>query len=1092
MKSFTKMLILILAIFGIAKGETLAQYAQVIFPEMSHQDVSVSCNIVLKAIAPYEFRLDRIDQMDGIGRNDVVYYERRGEEIYGIVGTVGVRRSDPTNSNNPENTIPDNFAWASEFNDTLLVLSFLSPLSHSQVYDIVINNLKLYNTQTNTTVTQNAILSEYFTTIKAPLRFVKTNLGNGFVNCNKTIEVEFNDDLSDIDINSLIQIKSSDPPAQAYTDVNFSYTLTNNNTTISIAPFPMDVNLLYTLFVNEEIITGEANDNKDYEFVRENVAFIKTSSFYCPHNQKELVKFDNPTLYPNGNNSVTIMIEDKPKQLNTKPNLTVYDSTENRYIELEFVRWESDIESYNDIKLNYINVNLTCADIDEHSISAIYREPPLDTVVVRYQRNNGKLIFNGFQSQINDSTFTVKKNSLCSIRKIDSEGRFVNTLWEISPKEYIQSSDCAEMSSNSHLVFKTINSSLPRFGVDTERERGIRITIGEGNDFHPDLCENLNFKLHIKQDETYYVDKTFFYDANNMTILINGELVNWKTGNIGYTVASKNYPAGSELDIEIIINNPHHFIYFKGEQTRHVKYKIKLPYLTSSDCSVTEVFVLGRYIRKVSYSWIVKNDKDLEEPFDESDFQLNCEIHNQSSNTFHSSETSEAVTYLNNTDLVTKVTKTITVLSGSTVIITPTFRQTTGTITRFLHQWICPKYDCETIDDATHKHTFADIQKDKKCLYEFKTSGFRLLYIEIDDPNDRNGFISVPPNSNNNKVNSRYYLSGMNTIAKDYPTDDIEILKSVGRDPDSLRASMHTSTVRLYFNKPFDINSIYDGGLIFSDNFKRYDRDNRGYRVAKQNYKLSDYNKESEDCFDAHSIGFYIQDSGTGVELCHNSGFTINVTSGIKSLDGQPLSNPKSYSVRTKGPVWYINLKKIICKDKNEPGRNQLAYNYGYRLFQFDENFNIFDKKYQILRFPQAQRCVEFFENYEFNVNSFYEFATRMNYDSKVDLGGVAYELDRGDIGTEIFAITSKTLTTIAATSPKVELVVLASLASILSEYAKKSAWNNDDYMDSHQFLFQQINDWGTTKHGFYKVNDFYLNNLNQINTIYEISTQGH
>lgn len=1080
MKSFTKMLILILAIFGIAKGETLAQYVTVEFPKNSQLDVSTACNLVIRAIAPYEFRLDRIDPKDGIGHNDVVYYERRGDEIYGIVGTVGVRRSDPTNPNNANNTTPDNIAWASEFNDNLLVLSFLSPLSHSQVYDIVINNLKLYNPETNTTVTQNAILSEYFTTIKAPLRFVKTNLGNGFINCNKTIEVEFNDDLSDIDINSLIQIKSSDPPEQKYTDIHFSYTLTNNNTTVSIAPFPMDVNLLYTLFINEEIITGEANDNKHYEFVRENVYRVKINSKFYSKQFDSLYTFKNK-VFPYNNDDGIVFLEGVPLEVGVNKRLNYFDSLQNRYLMLEFAYWESNNPDYNHLKSNFIDVNLSCYDVGNLALSPVYREIPYDTVVVSHDVRKYRIEFNGYAMQLNDTTFLVENGNTCSIQffEISDNSPVPARNWK---SDYpIDLSEFEEINSDTYFCFKTPTVTIGNLVYDLNS--GIKIGIKPEIDFidHPEFCSSQLLRLIVRSTKLSTVADDFFQNTDNLTILVDGQPKSWNpTYSKTIIIHCGQFDAGSTHTVSIIVNNPYHFLPIKGEQLQEYSFEVTIPYYSNYNCEVTREVPLDRYIREVKYSWILKNERDSEIPFKEYDLSLKHSIdYTSQNNVFYKAPTTKSYEYyLNNTILVTKVTKTVKVLAGTDVTIMP-YRRLPEVDK--LKTWVCTTYDCEDINLNNHFHTFHKVNADKDALYEFYSDGFKLLYIEIEDLDfsDADSVImkTICDFSEETSNNSAIYMTAMHTGSRGYGSINPETLKSVGRyesiqsDPSNrLTSSMFTSSIALHFSEPVQEQSLFDTD-IFSDSRKRYDKDYYGHEIPFNTYKL-DYRSKIKS--KGNMIILRIQDINNGLELSHLSAYTASFTRNIRSQSNKVLSNPSTITVLTEGLDIKIALDKISYLATEDAEEDELKITTGYKaLFLTDKSYkeDIHYEGTYIYPFEGEQKIKA---NDTINFNSDHAFyRPKINKNSVIVIGGVAYDLDKGDIAKKLInsvATITSGLKNIYPGSKEIQVADI--VAKALKELADSGILHDDDdQLGVFEFDLDLDNAWRTEENGFYRTN---------------------
>lgn len=384
MKSFTKMLVLILAIFGFAKGDALAQYAQdfltVEFPRKGEKDVGLGVGVRIKAKKPYKFRLDKLTNPK---RGSLLYWEKRDDGYYGVKGSCTL--------------LYDGFdlnIHSKEFTDSLLILQTYSSLYHNKVYGFKFTNIVLYNEETNDSTTQSFTLDNHFTTIDMDLHYVNNSLIDLALLCNQDLLINFSDDISYIkDIKKLITLAKDTKNPLVYDTLDYTYEFTNDNKTLKINTDFVKTGELYLLNINRHILCPSYGNNyRSYTFVRPKTTNAKVSTYFFSKELDSLLPLDRTItkfLFSTMESNGTIKLFDDwdyPKDI--KSILKIKHPITGDSIFSEFVRWDCpEVPRLHNNEDPGMNMQLNCDELFGFNLAPVYREPLYDTLVFDIANN---------------------------------------------------------------------------------------------------------------------------------------------------------------------------------------------------------------------------------------------------------------------------------------------------------------------------------------------------------------------------------------------------------------------------------------------------------------------------------------------------------------------------------------------------------------------------------------------------------------------------------------------------------------------------------------------------------------------------------
>ena len=270
-------------------------------------------------------------------------------------------------------TIPDS-AWGQNSNSGIAeilsdtTIQFKSwMLNHNKKYYAVIQNLKVIDNQNDTLICPTEIIS--FTTQSLPFKLAKTNLYNGFLNCNDTLRFDFNrkiDSLSYfigdlIDIQEITSVDTSgNGLIENLTQLNSNYWFNNDSTSIFVQPNGLIPGTWYYAKVNLKYLTGDSLDNSSHQF--------KTLSHYQINISTDGVDYKIPPLMLD---SISVELEDTVK-------LSAFEYYKGKMFE----KWicEDDSVINNSTNLELV-ISKDCATAKNLNIIAKYNEVK-DTVII--------------------------------------------------------------------------------------------------------------------------------------------------------------------------------------------------------------------------------------------------------------------------------------------------------------------------------------------------------------------------------------------------------------------------------------------------------------------------------------------------------------------------------------------------------------------------------------------------------------------------------------------------------------------------------------------------------------------------------------
>lgn len=295
-------------------------------------------------------------------------------------------------------------------NDTTVLLTPRSYLSHNTEYNIWIQNLKSINTVSNDTNRLDTMITHYFTTTAPMYRVTKYSHDNQLLKSHDTITVYFNRKLiiNPTAIDSLIclrkiignqPIDSTNTYTQITTREPIVTTITNDSLGIMLYPdslFHYQYN--YLLDINLKYLTGNSQDNITFNLFTAKCSEIRIYSSSI--NPSDTLPIGcNPVC---GNSCYFV-----------KPNSTFILETPQNYQNFSFVEWRSEnLPIVNQNKNTSISIPITEDNLDNYIIYAYYAKTPYDTVSLPSTSFVGGTVqMCSSTPRINDSTFVISRKA---------------------------------------------------------------------------------------------------------------------------------------------------------------------------------------------------------------------------------------------------------------------------------------------------------------------------------------------------------------------------------------------------------------------------------------------------------------------------------------------------------------------------------------------------------------------------------------------------------------------------------------------------------------------------------------------------------